>query len=163
VCAIDLSGLVQSQIRVSLNTAMNICDPLKLWGFLCLPIDSWPSQKVFFFPHTIHKTHKYLCCSLATACFLFWSLKGLYNSWCSFDMSPCLIFYEKQPGGSRCCFFTFLGYDRSAPPSLSLALNHSYYHHITLNMAPRNRYKVGRNMLNYKTLYRYVGYYKFIL
>jgi len=121
------------------------------------------TESFFFFPHTIHKTHKYLCCSLATACFLFWSLKGLYNSWCSFDMSPCLIFYEKQPGGSRCCFFTFLGYDRSAPPSLSLALTHSYYHHITLNMAPRNRYKVGRNMLNYKTLYRYVGYYKFIL
>jgi hypothetical protein len=28
VCAIDLSGLVWSQIRVSVNTAINICDPL---------------------------------------------------------------------------------------------------------------------------------------
>jgi len=30
VCAVDLSGLVQSQIRVSVNTAVNICDPLNL-------------------------------------------------------------------------------------------------------------------------------------
>jgi hypothetical protein len=37
------------RFSVSLNTAMNICDPLNIWGFLCFLIDCSPSQKVFFF------------------------------------------------------------------------------------------------------------------
>ena len=77
----------------------------------------------FFVLHSIHKIHKYLCCSLATPYYLFWCLKWLYNSWCSFDKSPCLIFHEKTAWGIQMLLFTFLGYDRNAPPSLSFSFN----------------------------------------
>ena len=116
-----------------------------------------PHRKVFFL-HSIHKIHKYLCCSPATPYFLFWSLKRLYNSWCSFDKSTCLILYEKQPGESRCCFLHSWVTITTHPLPFPLALTLYYYHHFTLNMAPRKRYKVARKMSSNKTLYHYVRY-----